>query len=285
MDDANREQVEFWNGPQGRRWVTHQETLDRVWRPIGEPALGRAAVQQAERVIDVGCGCGGTSLELSARVGPAGSVIGIDISAPMLARARERAHALEVANLEFVEADASTYRFAGDADLVFSRVGVMFFRDPVTAFANLRRALRPGGRFVFVCFRDRQLNSWWTIPLGAAGTVIPAEPLAAPHEPGPFSLADESRLRAVLNGSGFAGVVCEPADQDIVLADDVDSATEFAVNAGPVARVVAGASDENRALVRAAIRQSLARFAGPGGVSLHAATWIVQARNPAPARL
>lgn len=280
MDDANREQIEFWNGAQGRRWVAHQESLDRVWRPIGDAAMARAAVQSGERVVDIGCGCGATSLELAAKVGASGSVVGVDISAPMLARARERAHGLEVANLEFVQADASTYAFPGGADVVFSRVGVMFFRDPVAAFANLRRALRPGGRLVFVCFRDRELNSWWTIPLAAAATVVPAEPPTPAHEPGPFSLADENRLRAVLDGSGFVGAVCEPVDHDIVLGADVDSATEFIVSAGPVARVIAAASDEIGARVHTALRQSLARHAGSSGVSLHAATWIVRARTP-----
>ena len=280
MEDANRQQIDFWNGPQGRRWVTHQERLDRVWRPIGEAAIARAGVVRGERVVDIGCGCGATSLELAAKVGPTGSVFGIDISAPMLARARERAQRLEVANLEFVQADASTYAFDSWADVVFSRVGIMFFRDPVAAFANLRRALRPRGRLVFVCFRDRGLNSWWSVPLAAVATVVPPEPPTPPHEPGPFSLADENRLRAVLDGSGFVGAICEPFDQDIVVGDDVNSAIEFILNAGPVARVVAGANDETRERVCAALRQPLAQHAGSDGVSLRAATWVVQARNP-----
>jgi SAM-dependent methyltransferase len=279
MDDPNREQIEFWNGPQGRRWVTNQETLDRVWRPIGDAALVRAAAQTGERVIDIGCGCGATSLEIAAKVGPAGSVLGIDISAPMLARARERARTLGIANLEFVEADASTYKFGGAADLVFSRVGVMFFRDPIAAFGNLRRALRSGGRLVFVCFRGRELNSWWVVPLSAAATVVPPEPPTPPHEPGPFSLADRERLRAILDGAGFVDAVCEPVDHDIVIGSNIESATEFILNAGPAARVIAKANDEVRARVRAAIMQSLAPHLGSAGVSFHAATWIIQAKN------
>jgi SAM-dependent methyltransferase len=280
MDNPNREQIEFWNGPQGRRWVANQESLDRVWRPMGDAAIARAVVQPGERVVDVGCGCGATSLELAAKVGASGSVLGIDISAPMLARARERAQTLRVAHLKFVEADASTYAFAGDADLVFSRVGIMFFRDPVAAFANVRRALQPEGRIVFVCFRDRALNSWWTVPLSAAATVVPPEPPTPLSEPGPFSLAEKDRVRAILDAAGFAGTICEPVDHDIVVGDDADSATDFILNAGPVARVVANASDEVRARVRSAIRQSLASNAGAKGVSFRAATWVVEARNP-----
>jgi SAM-dependent methyltransferase len=278
-DNINQEQIEFWNRL-GHRWVTYQESLDRVWRPLGDAAIERATVLPGERVIDVGCGCGATALELAAKVGPSGSVIVIDVSVPMLARARERAQSLGVANLEFVRADASTHPFGSDADLVFSRTGIMFFREPVAAFANLRRALRPGGRLVFVCFRDRELNSWWTVPLSAAATVVAPEPPTPPDEPGPFSLSDETRLLAVLKGSGFVGAVCEPIDHDLVLGADVDSAAGFCLDAGPTARAVAGASAAIQDRVRAAIRQALARYAGSTEVSLHAATWIVQAKNP-----
>jgi SAM-dependent methyltransferase len=130
MEEMNREQIEFWNGAPGRRWVTHQESLDRVWGPLGDLAIERATVARGERVVDIGCGCGATALELAEKVGPSGSVLGIDISAPMLARAQERRQMLGLANLEFVQADASSYVFANHADLVFSRAGVMFFATP-----------------------------------------------------------------------------------------------------------------------------------------------------------
>lgn len=277
--DANRRQIEFWNGGPGRRWVTNQEALDRVWRPIGDPAIERAAVLPGERVIDVGCGCGATTLELAARIGPSGSAVGIDISQPMLARARERAQTLGLANLAFVQADASTHQFAGNADLVFSRAGVMFFGDPVAAFTNLRRALRPGGRIVFVCFRDRQLNPWWTVPLAAAANAIPSRAPTLKPPADLFALADEPYLRAMLDASGFVSSVYEAINHDLVLGDDVDSATEFSVEAGPVGLLMADADHEIRARIRQAIRQSLAGHAGPAGISLRAATWIVQAIN------
>jgi ubiquinone/menaquinone biosynthesis C-methylase UbiE len=170
MNDPNREQIEFWNRL-GRRWAIYQERLDRVWRPLGDTAIDRAAVQPGECVIDVGCGCGATTLELATRAGSKGSAIGVDVSAPMLQRARERAQAAGVTNLAFIQADSSAYKFSNDADLIFSRTGVMFFSDTVAAFANLRRALRPGGRLVLSAsvtansirggrFRSRQLRPW-----------------------------------------------------------------------------------------------------------------------------
>lgn len=198
----------------------------------------------------------------------------------MLGRARERARDLASSNIDFLEADASTYPFAGDADLVFSRAGVMFFGDPGAAFANLRRALRPGGRLVFVCFRDRQLNSWWTVPPAAAAAIVPPEPPTPPHEPGPFSLCDEARLRAILCGAGFVGTICEPVDDSAVIASEPDSAADFCIKAGPAARVVASASDEVRMRVLGAMRDSLSHHSGSAGVSLRAASWVVQATIP-----
>ncbi len=207
MTDANREQIEIWNSVFGPRWVAHQERLDRVWGPLGDATIERAAVLPGEQVLDVGCGCGATALQLAAKVGPAGAVVGVDVSAPMLAPAKERTQALGVANVRFVNADASTYALDDAVDLVFSRAGIMFFGDPTSAFTNLRRALRPGGRLAFVCFRDQRQNPCWTVPLAAAATVAKLEPPAAPKGPGVFSLADEDRLRAVVEQSGFVDLI------------------------------------------------------------------------------
>jgi ubiquinone/menaquinone biosynthesis C-methylase UbiE len=280
MSDTNGAQIEFWNGPLGRHWVANQERLDRVWQTIGEPAIACARVRPGERVVDVGCGCGATALDLAAKVGPSGSVFGVDISGPMVARARERASALTVPNLEFVQADASTYAFAGDADLVFSRAGVMYFADPVGAFTNLRRALRPGGRLVFVCFRGKELNSWWTVPLAAAASAITADAAPPTRAADTFSLADQTPLRAMLDGAGFADAVCEAVDHDVVLGSDVDAATDFSLEAGPAQLLLAGVSDEVRTHVRQVVREALTQHVGSTGVSLRAATWIVQAINP-----
>jgi SAM-dependent methyltransferase len=234
-----------------------------------------------ERVIDVGCGCGATALELAARVGPSGFVVGIDVSQPMLKRARERAQTAGVTNIDFIHADASTYTFSFGADLVFSRTGVMFFSDPIAAFGNLRRALRVGGRLAFVCFRDRQLNTWWTAPLAAVATAVAADPPTPPNQPDPFSLGDDNHVRSILNGAGFVDVVCEAVDYALALGADLDSATDFVINAGSAARTLASLNDQQRTQARAVIRQALAQHQNSMGVSLQAATWIVRAANPA----
>jgi SAM-dependent methyltransferase len=278
MSEANCEQIEFWNGTSGARWVTYQETLDRVLGPIGDLAIERAAVALGENVIDVGCGCGATTLELAAKIGRSGTVLGVDVSAPMLARARERAKAHEVGRIELVQGDASTHAFPFKADLVFSRFGVMFFRDPVVAFANLRRALRPGGRLVFASWRNKELNAWMAVPMTAAMTVVGPEAPTLPDEPGPFSLSDEARVRRILDSSGFADAICEQADHELLLGEDLQAATDFSLHAGPASRCLLNADDEIRARVHAAVMKALTPFASPRGVMCRATTWIVRAR-------
>ncbi|HVN91021.1 MAG TPA: class I SAM-dependent methyltransferase [Candidatus Binataceae bacterium] len=280
MSEANRQQIELWSGALGKRWVAYQEAMDRIWRPISEIALECAGVKAGEHIVDIGCGCGATALELARRVGPSGSVLGIDVSAPMLDRARQRAQESALSNLALVEADASTYPFDGTADLIFSRFGVMFFADPVAAFSNLRRALRPGGRVTFVCFRQREQNAWWRVPMTATWTVVAPESPTPATEPGPFSLADEARIRAILVNSGFADAACEAIDCDVVLGVDPASTAEFMINAGPAARAVGGANDATRVRVHDAIASALSRHVSSEGVSLRAATWIVRAVNP-----
>src|SRR5205085_7165358 len=147
QDSPNRAQIEYWNGPAAARWVNEQERLDRVLAPIDELGVTRAAPMRGERVIEIGCGCGASTLRLAERVGQSGSVLGADVSKSVLERARERTRSIDW--VDFLEADAAQCTFAGDADLLYSRFGVMFFAEPEAAFANLRRALRRTGRLCF----------------------------------------------------------------------------------------------------------------------------------------
>ena len=168
LGGPNAQQVEYWN-TQGARWVEVGPRIDAQLEPLGLATIERAAVRVGERVLDVGCGCGQATLQLAERVGATGSVLGSDISEPMLARARERAGEAGLENVEFRQGDAQTEPFPeSHFDLIFSRYGVMFFADSEAAFANLRVALRPGGRLVFVCWQELGKNPWLEQPLGAA---------------------------------------------------------------------------------------------------------------------
>jgi SAM-dependent methyltransferase len=278
-DDTNREQSRLWNEQAGPKWVAMQRQLDAELESLGAAVIDALDLRAGERVLDVGCGAGATALALAARVAP-GEVVGVDISEPLLALARERAAG--VADLRFERADAQTATFAGPPfDVVFSRFGVMFFADPVAAFVNLRAALRPGGRLGFVCWRAMEDNGWFTVPLAAALPHLPGPPeMPPPGAPGPFAFADGERTRELLERAGFVDVEVTPLDRELPMgADGLDESVELVLQIGPVARALATAADDLRRTVRGAVREALARHEGPRGVTLPAAAWLVRARR------
>lgn len=277
-DARNAEQVELWNGPTGRRWVERQAEQDTLLAPITAALLARAAAQPGERVVDIGCGCGETTIELARRVLPGGRVLGIDISTPMLARAATRVRpGLPV---ELIEADATTHPFAqGAFDLLVSRLGVMFFAEPERAFANLRHALRRGGRLVFVCFRAPRDNPWIMLPLNAAYEHLPPLPKMGPEDPGPFAYASDERLRRILANAGFSSISLELLDVKLDLAGGrgLDAAVAGALEMGPASRAIEGQPPEVRDAVQASMRRLLASHQQGETVPLAAALWLVSA--------
>ena len=280
-DDArNADQIAFWNESGGARWAKHQETLDVVLAPLAEGLLARAAVRPGERVVDIGCGCGATTLLLARAVGPAGHVLGIDVSVPMLARAAERLP--KGGPVELVCADATTHRFArASFDLLCSRLGVMFFAEPARAFANLRTALKPGGRLRFVAFRAARENPWMMLPLHAAYEHVPRLPQLGPEEPGPFAFASEARVRGILGEAGFAEVELEPYDLelDIAAGRGLDAAVAMALEIGATSRAVAGQPPEIRQAVARSIGAAVEPYVRGGAVPLPAAVWFARAAS------
>jgi SAM-dependent methyltransferase len=280
-DDGNADEVAYWNGPAGRRWLNRQPQQDALLAPIAQILLERAVPRPGEFVIDIGCGCGATSFALARRVAPTGRVLGIDVSAPMLARARELAPAN--VPVEFVLSDATVHPFEpGRADLLCSRFGVMFFADPARSFANLRRALRSGGRIAFTCWRQARENPWVMLPLQEAYRHVPRLPEVGPEDPGPFSFADEHRVRSVLGQAGCSDVRLEPVDLALDLANSggLDAAVDTAMGIGPASRALDGQPAELRAAAAASIRAALARHQTADRVPLPAAFWVVTATSP-----
>jgi SAM-dependent methyltransferase len=266
-------QVEYWNGPAADRWIAARERLDRSMASLPEAALAQAAPRPGERVLDVGCGCGTTSLLLAERVAPDGAVLGVDLSGPMLAEARRRAPALT-----FLEADAGRQRFDSRFDLAFSRFGVMFFADPTAAFGNLRAALAPGGRMTFVCWRAFRDNPWAFMPLMVSRDLLPAMEPFDPDAPGPFALADRDRVQHILSGAGFADIAIDSHDDHMRTGDTADEAADYALLVGPLSRALADLSDDVRALARTRVAEAVTEFVTPRGVEIPAATWLVSAR-------
>lgn len=283
---TNAAQIAEWNGEQGRRWAELQVDLDGIVLPFGETALQRAAPAAGEQVVDIGCGCGATALALARRVGPSGRVLGVDVSAPMLAVARAQ-HAAAVdhaalAPLAYCEADAAVAALPAANDLLFSRFGLMFFDQPAQALAHLRGALRPGGRLVFVCWRTPRDNAWAVAPLMAARQALGLNPPPAdPNLPGPFAFADEARLRGLLAEGGFVQADVQRFDAPVLLGSDARTAAENAARIGPVSRLVREVGVAQLPKVLDAIVRAVTPLAGPdGGVRLNGSTWIVSALNP-----
>ena len=281
MPADNSEQIAEWNGALGQRWIAMQREIDRIVVPFGDAAVKAAAPQSGERVIDIGCGCGDTSIEIARIVGEAGAVLGIDVSQPMLGVARSRGALANCAHLSFREGDASDARLPARNDLLFSRFGVMFFSQPAPAFRHLRRSLRAGGRCVFVCWRAPRDNAWAMIPLSAARTAMGVTPAPAdPDAPGPFAFADEERLRAILSSAGFGAIEMQRFDAALSLGATPRSAAEGVVQIGPVSRFVREVGIEHLPIILDAVERAVAPFAAPDGhVRLNGSTWIVSATN------
>jgi ubiquinone/menaquinone biosynthesis C-methylase UbiE len=276
--DQNADQIAYWNGPGGQRWTDRQQTQDILLAPVSDILVDRAKAKVGERIVDVGCGCGATTIAFAERVGPAGHVFGIDISAPMLARARQMAPA--GIPVDFVLADATVYPFvSGSFDLMVSRFGVMFFAEPALSFANMRRALRPSGRLTFVCWREPRENPWLMMPLQAVYKHVPKLPQLGPEDPGPFAFASEQRVIRILSEAGFSGIEMEPCDLslDVAVGRGLDAAVETALEIGPASRALEGQPPDVRAAAANSIREALAPFASGNSVPLAASIWIVTA--------
>jgi len=275
---SNEQQIEYWNGRVGQRWAAQQERIDWNLAEVTEAVIPFARAKPGEHILDIGCGCGTATLMLARAVRPNGSVAGVDISAPMLAVARARAHSGQ-ADIPFIEADASVYDFQPTFDLVFSRFGVMFFADPFAAFANIHKAVAPKGRLAFVCWRSMPENMWAAAPFAAAKHLLPPQEAPDPYAPGPFAFADGARLTDILSRAGFHDVALTKFDGAMNMGDTAAEAANEALNIGPLARAAAELDDAARAKILDVVATAMQKFAGPRGIAPAAACWLVSAKG------
>lgn len=274
---AYDDQARLWNGPAGRAWVEAQEILDQMFKPLEELLVEE--VRAGERVLDVGCGTGATTLAVARRTGTSGQAVGIDISGPMLAAARNCARR-EGLPAGFIQADAQSHDFAPTSfDRILSRLGVMFFGDPAQAFANLRRATREGAALRFVAWRSAQETPFMTTAERAAAPLLPNLPARRPGAPGQFAFADRNRVRRILEASGWAGIEIRPLD--LTCGFPEAELVRYFTRLGPVGLALGEADERTRAQVIERVRAAFEPYVQGREVRFTAACWLVEARAPA----
>jgi SAM-dependent methyltransferase len=277
--EANQDQIDYWNADAGRKWVAHTQALDLAMEPITQRLLKAAAPKPGERALDIGCGCGETTLTVARAVAPNGAIFGVDISEQMLSEAKRRAKAEGLENTAFALADAAALPLTPDHDLIISRFGVMFFHDPIVAFKNIHSGLSETGRLAFVCWRHPKENGWATAPFWAVKDLLPEQPPFDPDAPGPFSLHDDTKIKQVLSEAGFSAIEIQPFDTSFRMASEggAKTAVEFVSEIGPLARAMAEVGPD----VKSAIVQRLHTLFEPlvrdDALDLPAAVWIVTA--------
>jgi len=277
----NQQQFEAWNGPESVHYVDNADRYDRQLAPIADALLQRAELESRHSVLDVGCGCGATTLTAA---GDARSALGVDISRPLVEVAADRARLASLDNAEFLVADAQTHDFVNGAfDVVISQFGLMFFDDPVLAFSNLRRALAPDGRIVFTTWQGLSANEWLTLVARAVAPYSDVPDLGGvANGAGMFALKDSSETAALLEAAGFRDISVEPVSPTILLGGGgtLDESADFLFGLGIVRGLLSGLDAEQREAVTETVRAELERCHEPGtGVRLGAAVWLVSGRS------
>jgi SAM-dependent methyltransferase len=274
--------ADFW-GRTAPGWVHQADRHDELGRPLGAAALDWLRPQPGERVLDVGCGCGGTTAEIARAVTPLGSVVGLDLAEAMVAAARERFSVPGGAGPRFVVGDVETLETVPGApfDAVYSRMTLMLLTDPVAGLTTVRRSMRTGARLAATVFRDGRVNPWLPAALlGAAAHLGPMPPLPVGDEPGPFAFADPARVTRLLTTAGFTDIDIRPYDVMLEAPDDPQSVTEWLVEIGPAGAAYRDAEPTIRSQVRAAVARLLERFHTAGtGYRLPTGLWLITARS------
>jgi SAM-dependent methyltransferase len=275
-EQINADQIAFWNGPGGNIWVARQEHTDITLAGVTEALLAFAVPRTGEQVLDVGCGCGATTLEFAHAVGPAGRVVALDISAPMLAEGQARAEAAGIANIDWQQADPATAALDG-YDLLTSAFGVMFFGDPVGAFAHIRRAANPGARMAFVCWRSLAENPWMEVPMNAVSRHLPPRPKPVPNAPGMFAFADPNRVFEVLTAAGWTPPRLDKLDLDLDIAAGrgLEEAVVQSTQIGAVNSWLRNQPAEVVSAATASLHDALAAHLDGASVHLPGAMWLV----------
>ena len=279
----NADQAAYWTSRTGKNWVDQQEVLDHLFSNITQVLLEAAILQPGERVLDLGCGSGGTTLDIGRRIAPGGSVLGLDISSILLDRACQRAKVRAARNVEFHEADAQTHTFEpGSFDLLTSRFGCMFFSDPVAAFANLRRGLRSSGRVCLATWAPITSNPWFTIGRDAAIGRLGQPPPAEARAPGPFAFAERDYVLGILRHAGLIDTNAEELTVELVAPDAIEEAGRLAVVTGAAARIIDAfnGTPDDVAAIAESVTAAFGQYQSADGIRVPAAINLFTATCP-----
>jgi SAM-dependent methyltransferase len=266
------------SGDAAARWLLHEEHHERMLAPFAGHLLTAAAVGRDDQVVDIGCGTGSTT-RAAGRIVVKGKALGVDLSLAMLREAARRAREEGLTNVRFDHGDAQVHAFTpGTSDVAISRFGVMFFIDPVAAFANIARGLRKGGRLAFVCWQKPGNNEWIVVPRAAAAQHAELQPLDDPTAPGPFSLGERDRAVTVLRAAAFSDLAIEPVTERLWMGADVPDAMAFLESMG-IWDVVRDADALAAARVRETVQAALEPYVTPDGVLMGARAWLLTAKK------
>ena len=277
----NRDQQEFWTDIAGPKWVEHQQAMDAIMQPVLDGVLERADLKPGNQVLDIGCGTGASLLATSESVGADGHVLGADISASLLALARDRT--ASHANISVLEADAATHDFVPQSfDTLISRFGVMFFADPCEAFRNMARALKPGAKLSFAAWGDIPANPFFVTAAQAARDVLGQMPKSDPDLPGPFAFRDTDRIAGILNDAGLVDIHVDVADIHLTPAGDLPSLAQQLASIGPAESAIKhfDATEDQTAAVLERLIALFAPFEDAGAIRIPARMNFATARKP-----
>jgi SAM-dependent methyltransferase len=283
-EGPNSDEIDYWNGQAGQNWINENQLTDIMYQPFGNKAIERAEPTSGEHILDIGCGCGTTTLELARLVAPGGAITALDVSSVMLKVAQIKAESALVP-VSFLNADAETCALAPETyDVMFSQFGVMFFANPSAAFSNFYQALKPGGRIAFVCWRGPERNPFMMVPFNAVRSFTPE---LAPPNPNalasPLSFESREKVGLMLDEAGFVDALFEPFEIEASMGEgSLEECTRFVIAfaGGTVGAVIRGAGEENTAAIVSALQAGLAPYHVGNRIKLGASAWIVSARRP-----
>ena len=280
MKIINQEQKEFWNEKKGEIWVSLESKIDKMLGPLGDQAIKILKPKVGEKILDIGCGTGSTSQTLSKLVGESGIITGIDISKPILNFAQKQKENKKIKNINFIQADAQNHQFSDlNFDAVFSRFGIMFFEDPISAFKNIKKSLSCNGRLTFVCWSKSEDNDWMNLSSNVASQFLELPPKANPKEPGPFALEDYFYIEEILIKSGWKNIKIKAYKENIVIGETLDHAADFLSRMGPMSVPFENANEQTKEKVISALKECYSKYFTPKGVEFHFSSWIVSAVN------